>query len=179
MVNWGETKEFSINYPQTRAGWGHIKLFVPNLENQKYGQIFFCFVPLSSIRIWEFPSYLMDFSYFGLKHIPSDFIKFQVTSWNVYFRNIFSKTKTFQGKTTGQDLLDEIFKYINIIERAYFGLRYQDNDNQTVITRYNTNKNSSLALTCCCTASRNNWGGLFPNYRPRANCNLNWFLWKV
>ena len=90
----------------------------------------------------------MDFSYFGLKHIPSDFIKFQVTSWNVYFQNIFSKTKTFQGKTTGQDLLDEIFKYINIIERAYFGLRYQDNDNQTVITRYNTNKNSSLALTC-------------------------------
>ena len=98
-------------------------------------------------------SYLMDFS---LKHIPSYFIKFQVTFWNVYVQNIFTKTKTFQGKTTGQDLLDEIFKYINIIERAYFGLRYQDNDNQTVTTRYNTNKNSSLALTCCCTATRNN-----------------------
>ena len=41
VVNWGETKKFSINYPQTRAGWGHIKLFVPNLENQKYGMIFF------------------------------------------------------------------------------------------------------------------------------------------
>ena len=87
----------------------------------------------------------MDFPYFSLKHIPSDFIKFQVTSWNLYVQNIFNKTKTFQGKTTGQDLLDEIFKYINIIERAYFGLRYQDNDNQTVTTRYNTNKNSSLA----------------------------------
>ena len=38
-----------------------------------------------------------------------------------------------QDKTTGQDLLDNIFKYLNLIETAYFGLRYQDNDNQTVI----------------------------------------------
>ena len=37
-----------------------------------------------------------------------------------------------QDKTTGQDLLDNIFKYLNLIETAYFGLRYQDNDNQTV-----------------------------------------------
>lgn len=36
-----------------------------------------------------------------------------------------------QDKTTGQDLLDNIFKYLNLIETAYFGLRYQDNDNQT------------------------------------------------
>ena len=35
-------------------------------------------------------------------------------------------------KTTGQDLLDNVFKYLNLIETAYFGLRYQDNDNQTV-----------------------------------------------
>ena len=35
--------------------------------------------------------------------------------------------------TTGQDLLDNIFKYLNLIETAYFGLRFQDNDNQTVI----------------------------------------------
>ena len=35
-------------------------------------------------------------------------------------------------KTTGQDLLDKVFKYLNLIETAYFGLRYQDNDNQTV-----------------------------------------------
>eukprot|EP00093_Oithona_nana_P001089 01089.XXX_3286_102_1 [CDS] Oithona nana genome sequencing. len=34
-------------------------------------------------------------------------------------------------KTTGQDLLDKVFKYLNLIETAYFGLRYQDNDNQT------------------------------------------------
>ena len=39
-----------------------------------------------------------------------------------------------QDKTTGQDLLDNIFKYLNLIETAYFGLRYQDNDNQTVIS---------------------------------------------
>ena len=38
----------------------------------------------------------------------------------------------FQGKTTGQDLLDNIYKYLNLIETAYFGLRYQDNSNQTV-----------------------------------------------
>ena len=37
-----------------------------------------------------------------------------------------------QEKTTGQDLLDNIFKYLNLMETAYFGLRYQDNDNQTV-----------------------------------------------
>ena len=34
--------------------------------------------------------------------------------------------------TTGQDLLDNVFKYLNLIETAYFGLRYQDNENQTV-----------------------------------------------
>ncbi len=39
----------------------------------------------------------------------------------------------FQGKTTGQDLLDNIYKYLNLLETAYFGLRYQDNSNQTVI----------------------------------------------
>ncbi len=38
----------------------------------------------------------------------------------------------FQGKTTGQDLLDNIYKYLNLLETAYFGLRYQDNSNQTV-----------------------------------------------
>lgn len=37
-----------------------------------------------------------------------------------------------QEKTTGQDLLDNIFKYLNLLETAYFGLRYQDSVNQTV-----------------------------------------------
>ena len=33
--------------------------------------------------------------------------------------------------TTGQDILDDIFKYLDLIETAYFGLRFQDDDNQT------------------------------------------------
>ena len=37
-----------------------------------------------------------------------------------------------QESTTGQQLLDNIFTYLNLIETAYFGLRYQDNGNQTV-----------------------------------------------
>ena len=47
---------------------------------------------------------------------------------NISFLNL----AIFQGKTTGQDLLDNIYKYLNLIETAYFGLRYQDNANQTV-----------------------------------------------
>eukprot|EP00095_Tigriopus_kingsejongensis_P005999 maker-scaffold505_size153196-snap-gene-0.22 protein:Tk05999 transcript:maker-scaffold505_size153196-snap-gene-0.22-mRNA-1 annotation:"4.1 G protein " len=35
------------------------------------------------------------------------------------------------GKTTGQDLLDVIFKHLNLLETAYFGLRFQDCTNQT------------------------------------------------
>ena len=34
-------------------------------------------------------------------------------------------------KTTGQILLNRIFQHLNLIETAYFGLRYQDNANQT------------------------------------------------
>lgn len=34
-------------------------------------------------------------------------------------------------KTTGQDLLNEVFKQLNLAETAYFGLRFQDNSNQT------------------------------------------------
>ena len=36
-------------------------------------------------------------------------------------------------RTTGQDLLDGVFAHLNLIETAYFGLRYQDSSNQTVI----------------------------------------------
>ena len=35
-------------------------------------------------------------------------------------------------RTTGQDLLDGVFAHLNLIETAYFGLRYQDSSNQTV-----------------------------------------------
>ena len=47
-------------------------------------------------------------------------------------------------KTTGQDLLDKVFKYLNLIETAYFGLRYQDNDNQTVSKLYFTISSSIM-----------------------------------
>ena len=65
---------------------------------------------------------------------------FKTHSWSfIKFLLIFDEKylcltldKLFQGKTTGQDLLDEIFKYLNLIETHWFGLRYQDNENQTV-----------------------------------------------
>ena len=44
-----------------------------------------------------------------------------------------------QESTTGQQLLDNIFTYLNLIETAYFGLRYQDNGNQTVSYTITTN----------------------------------------
>ncbi len=34
-------------------------------------------------------------------------------------------------RTTGQDLLDAVFKYLNLLETAYFGLRFQDASGQT------------------------------------------------
>lgn len=40
-----------------------------------------------------------------------------------------------EGRTRGQDLLDHVFSHINLIETAYFGLRFQDAQNQTVRTR--------------------------------------------
>ena len=45
-----------------------------------------------------------------------------------------------QESTTGQQLLDNIFTYLNLIETAYFGLRYQDNGNQTVSKRPRVNE---------------------------------------
>lgn len=38
-----------------------------------------------------------------------------------------------QDDLTGQAILDLCFARLNLIETAYFGLRYQDDDNQTVI----------------------------------------------
>ena len=34
--------------------------------------------------------------------------------------------------TTGQDVLEKVFQHLNLIETAYFGLRYLDATNQTV-----------------------------------------------
>lgn len=38
----------------------------------------------------------------------------------------------FQDNTRGQEILDIVFRHLNLIETAYFGLRYLDASNQTV-----------------------------------------------
>lgn len=38
-----------------------------------------------------------------------------------------------QSTSAGQELLDNVFKHLNLIETAYFGLRYIDSTGQTVI----------------------------------------------
>jgi hypothetical protein len=37
-----------------------------------------------------------------------------------------------EGATSGHDLLQAVFRHLNLVETAYFGLRYQDSTNQTV-----------------------------------------------
>lgn len=39
---------------------------------------------------------------------------------------------SFQDDLAGQTLLDIVFARLNLIETAYFGLRYLDEENQTV-----------------------------------------------
>nr|XP_053632322.1 band 4.1-like protein 4A [Cherax quadricarinatus] len=41
------------------------------------------------------------------------------------------KLDVFSDTTTGQDLLDIVFSHLNLMETAYFGLRYLDPSNQT------------------------------------------------
>lgn len=42
------------------------------------------------------------------------------------------KTFLLQDNSTGQVLLDVVFRHLDLLETAYFGLRYVDQDNQTV-----------------------------------------------
>ena len=37
-----------------------------------------------------------------------------------------------RDSTRGQDLLDAVFRHLDLAETAYFGLRFQDNQSQTV-----------------------------------------------
>lgn len=37
-----------------------------------------------------------------------------------------------QSSSLGQELLDRVFRHLNLLETAYFGLRYLDHENQTV-----------------------------------------------
>lgn len=38
----------------------------------------------------------------------------------------------FQDTSQGQEVLDTVFRHLNLLETAYFGLRYLDAANQTV-----------------------------------------------
>lgn len=38
----------------------------------------------------------------------------------------------FQDKSAGQAVLDVVFRHLNLLETAYFGLRFLDQDGQTV-----------------------------------------------
>lgn len=44
----------------------------------------------------------------------------------------------FQDDLSGQVLLDVVFAKLNLIETAYFGLRYLDAENQTVCVQFST-----------------------------------------
>lgn len=47
---------------------------------------------------------------------------------------------SFQDDLSGQSLLDIAFARLNLIETAYFGLRYLDEENQTVSFKRNERK---------------------------------------
>ena len=38
----------------------------------------------------------------------------------------------FQDNSPGQEILDTVFRHLNLLETAYFGLRYLDASSQTV-----------------------------------------------
>ena len=45
---------------------------------------------------------------------------------------LFYLYDALQEMTTGQDVLEKVFQHLNLLETAYFGLRYLDSTNQTV-----------------------------------------------
>lgn len=53
--------------------------------------------------------------------------------YNIEFYRVFV---LFQDDLTGQAILDVCFARLNLIETAYFGLRYLDEENQTVSHLY-------------------------------------------
>lgn len=58
----------------------------------------------------------------------------------------------FQDKSTGQAILDVVFRHLNLLETAYFGLRYLDQDGQTVSDLHKTKSDVHLCVICMCTA---------------------------
>ncbi len=53
------------------------------------------------------------------------------------------------SRTTGQDLLDAVFRYLDLAETAYFGLRFQDSSNQTVRARVFVAKRFRIETVVC------------------------------
>lgn len=54
----------------------------------------------------------------------------------------------FQSSNLGQELLDRVFKHLNLLETSYFGLRYLDHGNQTVgYNLFNLQSCTKLLLT--------------------------------
>ncbi|KYQ55467.1 Band 4.1-like protein 4A [Trachymyrmex zeteki] len=45
----------------------------------------------------------------------------------LYYKYVY----VFQSSNLGQELLDRVFKHLNLLETSYFGLRYLDHGNQT------------------------------------------------
>lgn len=58
-------------------------------------------------------------------------IFFFFLSFFLYFLFFFF-SYLFQSSNLGQELLDRVFRHLNLLETAYFGLRYLDHGNQTV-----------------------------------------------
>lgn len=50
----------------------------------------------------------------------------------LYSYEFFFSSFPFQDDLTGQAILDVVFARLNLIETAYFGLRFLDEENQTV-----------------------------------------------
>lgn len=69
------------------------------------------------------------FSIHVLNHKYKDISFVSSTTMKILF--LFS-VYSFQDDLSGQALLDVVFAKLNLIETAYFGLRYLDAENQTV-----------------------------------------------
>lgn len=55
----------------------------------------------------------------------------------IIFRWIIINSESYlQDNNAGQALLDVVFRHLDLLETAYFGLRYVDQENQTVSTWY-------------------------------------------
>lgn len=83
---------------------------------------------------------LFDLSANNHQNIIQQFILHIEASWCVF--------ALFQDDLTGQAILDVCFARLNLIETAYFGLRYLDEENQTVCYLY-VNSSIIIVMLAC------------------------------